>query len=65
MSKPKGETDHCRNRLLKYCKGQGLDLGCGMTKIRPNAIGIDLLSPLADMRTDARLLPCYPDEHFD
>jgi predicted SAM-dependent methyltransferase len=65
MNKPKGETDHCRNRLLKYCKGQGLDLGCGLSKIRPNAIGIDLLSPMADMNIDARLLPCYPNEHFD
>ena len=65
MTKARGETDHCRNRLLKYCKGQGLDLGCGMTKIKSNAIGIDLLSPLADMNIDARLLPCYPDKHFD
>ncbi len=65
MNKPKGETDHCRNRLLKYCGGQGLDLGCGLAKIKPNAIGIDLLSPMADMKTDARLLPCYPDGHFD
>lgn len=65
MNKPKGETDHCRNRLLKYCRGQGLDLGCGMTKIKPDAIGIDLLSPVADMKIDARLLPSYPNEHFD
>ena len=64
-SKPKGETDLCRNRLLKYCKGQGLDLGCGNVKIKNEAIGIDLLSPYADMRLDARLMPFYNDEFFD
>jgi SAM-dependent methyltransferase len=61
----KGEVDHCRYRLMKYCKGQGLDLGCGRSKIRVDAIGIDLYSPLADMNCDARLLEQYPDEHFD
>lgn len=61
----KGETDLCRFRLLKYCQGQGLDLGCGNTKIKPEAIGIDLLSPIADMHIDARLMPCYPRGHFD
>jgi len=65
MNKPRGETDNCRNRLLKYCKGQGLDLGCGMSKIKPDAIGIDLLSPLADMRLDARILPYYSSGTFD
>lgn len=63
--RPKGETDLCRNRLLKYCKGQGLDLGCGNIKIKLEAIGIDLLSPYADMRLDARLMPYYENEHFD
>lgn len=65
MAKPKGETDNCRNRLLKYCNGQGLDLGCGNTKIKVDAIGVDLLNPSADMAIDARLMPCYPDKHFD
>ena len=64
-SRPKGETDLCRNRLLKYCKGQGLDLGCGNVKIKNEAIGIDLLSPYADMRLDARLMPFYEEEFFD
>ncbi len=65
MERHKGETDNCRNRLLKYCQGQGVDLGCGNTKIKIDAIGIDLLSPFADMPIDARLMPCYPDKHFD
>ena len=65
MDRLKGETDNCRNRLLKYCTGQGLDLGCGNVKIKRDSIGIDLLSPLADMGIDARLMPCYPDNQFD
>ena len=28
--------------LSKYCKGIGLDIGCGKIKISPNAIGVDL-----------------------
>lgn len=63
--KPKGETDLCRARLLKYCKGQGLDLGCGNVKIKPEAIAIDLYSPIADMNRDARDLKFYKDDFFD
>jgi len=62
---PKGETDHCRYRLLKYCKGQGLDLGCGNVKIKTDAIGVDLYSPVAEMHRDARDLSCYKDGYFD
>jgi predicted SAM-dependent methyltransferase len=50
---------------MKYCRGQGLDLGCGGTKIRTDAIGIDLYSPVADMNCDAQLLEQYPNEFFD
>jgi predicted SAM-dependent methyltransferase len=62
---PKGETDLCRGRLLKYCAGQGVDLGCGNVKIKPDAIGIDLYHPNADMHEDVRDLSCYPKGHFD
>ena len=31
-----------RTLLAKYCKGKGVDLGCGATKIHKDAIGIDL-----------------------
>ena len=60
-----GETDHCRARLQKYCQGIGIDLGCGASKIKIDAIGIDLYHPKADMRKDARLLEYYPDNLFD
>lgn len=46
------EVDKCRDRLAVYCKGDGLDIGCGGTapdqrfynenKIIPTAIGVDL-----------------------
>jgi len=63
--RPRGETDLCRGRLLKYCKGQGLDLGCGNVKIKPDAIAIDLYSPIADMNRDARDLSYYKNDFFD
>lgn len=61
----RGEVDNCRHRVLKYCQGQGLDIGCGVTKIKSDSIGIDLVSPLADMKSDGRILSDFPDEHFD
>jgi SAM-dependent methyltransferase len=36
-----GETSKCRERVLKYCQGHGIDIGCGDDKISPEAIGID------------------------
>lgn len=46
------EVDKCRDRLSKYCVGNGLDIGCGginadtrfyqENKIVPTAIGVDL-----------------------
>jgi len=50
---------------MKYCQGQGLDIGCGVSKIRSDSIGIDLMSPLADMNIDARNLSDFPSGHFD
>ena len=68
MSEPKklrGEADHCKDRMAKYCKGQGLDLGCGAAKIKPSAIGVDIYSPHADSNHDARILKGYPKDHYD
>jgi len=36
------EVEKCRPRLLRYCKGQGLDLACGDKKIKETAIGCDI-----------------------
>ena len=63
--KIQGEVDHCRHRLMKYCRGQGLDLGCGSSKIRTEAIGVDLYNPAADTNLDARNLEQYASGHFD
>jgi len=35
------ETAKCRDRLIQYCTGNGLDLGCGDEKICPQATGVD------------------------
>lgn len=65
QTKPKCEADNCRHRLMKYCQGQGIDIGCSFSRITTNAIGIDLYSPYADMKADARNLDIFPDEHFN
>jgi len=35
------ETDRARAVLAPYCQGRGLDIGCGQSKITPDAIGVD------------------------
>jgi len=35
------ETSKIRDRVLKYCIGRGIDIGCSRDKIKPDAIGID------------------------
>ena len=35
------KLDKARPRLLKWCRGLGVDLGCAKNKISENAIGID------------------------
>lgn len=65
VEKIQGEVDHCRHRLMKYCRGQGLDIGCGQSKIRTEAIGVDLYHPNADLNLDARNLEQYASGHFD
>jgi predicted SAM-dependent methyltransferase len=59
------EVDKCRDRLMKYCVGDGLDIGCGgvncdnrfyqENKIVPTAIGVDLArTNLRGSATDLR-----------
>jgi ubiquinone/menaquinone biosynthesis C-methylase UbiE len=65
------ETAKIRYIAKFFCKGHGIDVGCGGDKIMPDSIGFDLPnsyidfkeSPI-DVRGDARHLP-YPDNHFD
>jgi predicted SAM-dependent methyltransferase len=39
------ETSACRERLLPYCLGNGLDLGFGGDPISPTAVTVDLENP--------------------
>lgn len=59
------EVAKCRDRVLKYCQGRGLDIGCGKDKIKPDAIGIDKRNfSCVDLLCDATEIP-YPDESMD
>ena len=67
------EVDKCRERLKKYCKGIGLDIGCGsMTeekgypqenKIVPHAIGFD--KGYTNVRGSAEKIPWFTNESLD
>lgn len=46
------ETSKARDKLIKYCSGAGVDLGCGHDKICPEAFGFDLPNPYAKMGED-------------
>lgn len=38
----KTETEKFKGFFLEYCVGNGIDIGCGVGKITPRSIGIDL-----------------------
>src|SRR5205823_690906 len=46
------ETPKARPRLLRFCRGNGVDLGAGGCKICPEALAIDLPKPTAGRGTD-------------
>lgn len=59
----KPEVAKCRPRLMRYCVGTGLDVGCGPEKIAPGAIGIDRQS---DISVDiSRGLDLFAPESMD
>jgi glycosyltransferase involved in cell wall biosynthesis/predicted SAM-dependent methyltransferase len=43
------ETSNCRDRLIKYCQGYGLDIGYGGDPITPSAITVDLPIPYTNV----------------
>lgn len=66
------ETRSCRPRLLQFCKGLGVDLGCGGDKICPEAFGFDKPKPYTQvgeepiqLRGDARDLSMFNDNCLD
>ena len=42
------ETSKCRERLVKFCVGNGVDIGPGGDPICQNAVRIDLVNPYAN-----------------
>lgn len=60
------EVTLCRERLLSFCRGVGLDLGCGSDKIRKEAIGIDIADKsCAQMVRDISDLSPFASNSFD
>lgn len=61
------ETDRCRDRLIKYCKGWGVDLGCGGVKIKSDAIGVDKNSVenVVDIVCNIASLSLFAKNRFD
>jgi len=61
------ETAKCRPRVLRYCQGKGIDIGCGQEKIKEDAIGLDqhkMPGCPIDIVADACNIP-FKDEVFD
>lgn len=66
------ETSKCRERLKKFCKGNGLDIGFGGDPIVPTAITIDLDEPYTsvgnhpqNLQGDCRSLYWFNDNCLD
>lgn len=61
-----GETWKIRERVIRYCSGKGLDLGCGDEKITANSLGIDIgKTPVVDLVMNiSKKLP-FADGEFD
>lgn len=69
------ETPQVRPYVEKYCLGRGLDIGCGLEKIAPHAIGIDYpiqygihedFPTVADIRRPwEEIIPLFKDDTFD
>lgn len=66
------ETSLCRHRLARFCRGSGLDLGCGGDLVVPHAIGVDQSKPYnlvgdqpIHLRGDARVLEWFTDGCLD
>ena len=67
QQKSKGkETTKIRLRVSNWISGRGLDLGCGIDKISPDTLGIDLLPlPGIDFLLDIRDLYIFKDAEMD
>lgn len=59
------ESRKCRARLEQFCKGTGVDLGCGDEKVVPGAIGVDRAGKEVNVAGDITSLPIFADGAFD
>jgi len=61
------EVDKCRSRLIKYCQGTGIDIGCGGNKITQDAIGIDIrkLDGVTIVRDASDISNLFPNGSLD
>lgn len=60
------ETSKIRHKVLPYCVGSGIDIGCGRDKITPDALGFDRRqAPEVDVVGDASVAMPYADGQFD
>lgn len=62
------EVKKVRHRVISYCSGRGVDIGCGPEKIAKNAIGIDAPGSGADICIDlseTNALGIFSDGAFD
>ncbi len=63
--KNRPEVEKVRSRVISFCRGMGLDVGCGFQKISPKAIGIDQHGKLNTIDLDAQNLYLFKDDQFD
>lgn len=68
----RSETSRCRASLLKFCNGNGVDLGHGGDPIQPSAVTVDLPRPYAavglhptNLEGDATSLYWFKDACLD
>jgi ADP-heptose:LPS heptosyltransferase/predicted SAM-dependent methyltransferase len=67
---PQGkESDKIKHLIVPYVRGQGLDVGCGLSKAWPGMIGLDngedYNKNVADITADGRALPMFADNSLD
>lgn len=74
------EAEHPETRaLVPWCRGRGIDVGCGHRKVTPECIGVDILaqgeegahgvvkgqSSVADVHASGDALPMFRDGELD
>jgi GT2 family glycosyltransferase/ADP-heptose:LPS heptosyltransferase len=65
MKNPYSETAKIRDRVLLFCKGKGIDIGCGRDPLTDTCVALDDENwPEVTMQADARRIP-ISDGTFD